>query len=92
MVKADFITAVAKKTGHNQKLIATVLDAVWSEISNNLASDEPLIFRGFGTFTTKTRASRLGRNLQDNSVVTIPEKRIAVFKPSLQLKNLLLLH
>ena len=42
---------------------------------------------GFGTFESKERAARVGRNPRANIPVNIPAKRVPVFKPGSTLKS-----
>ena len=45
--------------------------------------------RGFGSFRTRERRSRVGRNPKTGARVDVPPKRIPFFKPSKELKDLI---
>ena len=43
---------------------------------------ENIYIRGFGSFITKKRAAKIGRNIKKNVAVEIPEHFIPAFKPA----------
>ena len=47
-----------------------------------MAEGENIYIRGFGSFITKKRAAKIGRNIKKNIAVEIPEHYIPAFKPS----------
>ena len=55
------------------------LEAVLSIISDALVSGDKVQLVGFGTFESKERAARVGRNPRANIPVNIPAKRVPVF-------------
>ena len=57
------------------------------EIKTSIARDEPVYLRGFGTFKTKKRAEKTGRNIKKNTTIIIPSHYIPSFKPSKVFKN-----
>ena len=89
MTKADLIDAIAEKLSQKKKDVATVVDAVFASIEGALAKEEKCTFVGFGVFEVKERAAREGRNPQDPSkVVKIPAKKVPVFRPGKDLKEM----
>ena len=52
------------------------------ELSASLAKGENIYIRGFGSFITKKRAAKIGRNIKKNVAVQIPEHYIPAFKPA----------
>jgi DNA-binding protein HU-beta len=58
-----------------------------SVVEEALAKDEKVVLVGFGTFETKNRAARKGRNPQTNETITIPASKAPVFKPGKTLKD-----
>ena len=51
-------------------------------IKNTMAEGENVYLRGFGSFITKKRAAKIGRNIKRNVAVEIPEHFIPAFKPA----------
>ena len=62
MNKTQVIEAVAAKTGMKKKAAEEAVNAFLSTIEEALAQGEKVQLVGFGTFETKERASRMGRN------------------------------
>ena len=82
MRKADIIDIIAKKTGIPKVDVMVTLETYFKEVKVSLAEGEPVFMRGFGGFTLKKRAAKIGRNIKKNTSVEIPEHFIPVFKPA----------
>ena len=82
MRKADLINNIAEKTGIPKVEVLVTLEAMFKEIKENLSEGENIYIRGFGSFITKKRAAKIGRNIKKNVAVQIPEHFIPAFKPS----------
>ncbi len=82
MRKADLINNIAEKTGIPKVDVLVTLEAMFKEIKENLSEGENIYIRGFGSFITKKRAAKIGRNIKKNVAVQIPEHFIPAFKPS----------
>ena len=67
------IADVAKAAGVKEAEVKAVFEAIKS-------SADRVIIKGFGTFQTKTRAARAGRNPQTGEAITIQEKQVLTFK------------
>ena len=86
MTKTEFVKALAEKTGLTQKNAAAVVNEGIALIEGSLKNKESVVFTGFGTFATKERAARVGRNPQTGKEIKIPAKTVVVFKPGKDLK------
>ena len=53
-----------------------------------LRPEDKIEIRGFGSFRTRQRQPRIGRNPKTGTRVDVPAKRIPYFKPSKELKDL----
>lgn len=82
MRKADLINNIAEKTGIPKVDVLVTLEAMFKEIKESLSIGENIYIRGFGSFITKKRAAKIGRNIKKNVAVHIPEHYIPAFKPS----------
>ncbi|MCL4125709.1 UNVERIFIED_CONTAM: hypothetical protein GTU68_036495 [Idotea baltica] len=58
------------------------LEAFFKEVKDNLEGGNNVYIRGFGSFITKRRAKKVGRNIKENAAVEIPAHYIPAFKPS----------
>lgn len=89
MNKRDFIGLVSEKTGLTKKDSEQTVNAVFEALREILSQGGRLIVNGFGTFETKKRAARKGRNPRTKEFVEIPAATVPVFKPSQALKDAL---
>jgi DNA-binding protein HU-beta len=82
MRKADLISEIADKTGIPKVDVMVTLETMFKEIKRSLIEGENIYIRGFGSFITKKRAAKIGRNIKKNVAVEIPEHYIPAFKPA----------
>lgn len=89
MTKAGFTREIARVLEISQKEAQLVLEAILDSIIRALRSGDRVELRGFGTFETHTRASRVGRIPRTQAKVDVPARRVPTFRPSKELKALL---
>jgi DNA-binding protein HU-beta len=77
--KQDLIDAVAEEIGQGQKFSKDVVEAVLNGIST-LAAEDRLTLRGFGTFETRTRAARQGRNPRTGETIALAASSALAFR------------
>ncbi len=82
MTKAEIVSKIADKSGLEKGDVLTVVEAFMDEVKSSLENDENVYLRGFGSFITKTRAEKTGRNISKNTTIKIPAHNIPAFKPS----------
>lgn len=82
MRKSDLINNISDKTGIPKVDVLVTLEAMFKEVKESLGRGEHIYIRGFGSFITKKRAAKIGRNIKKNVAVNIPEHYIPAFKPS----------
>ena len=82
MTKLDLIKKIANNTGLDRKEVLTVLESLMVEIKESVSNKEGVFLRGFGTFFSKKRAAKMGRNITKNTAILIPEHFSPAFKPS----------
>ena len=87
MNKAEFIDALAAKTGLSKKDAKNALEATLDVITQALKNGESVSLIGFGTFTTTKRAARTARVPHTGEEVQVPESIVAKFKPGKVLKE-----
>ena len=88
MTKADLIEAVSQATEMNRKDSEVIVETVFESIVKSLRAGTKIEVRGFGSFRTRERKARVGRNPKTGARVEVPAKTIPFFKPSKELKNL----
>lgn len=87
MNKADLINAIATDTGLTKKDSEKALNSVLDNISEALAKKDKVQLIGFGTFETRKRAARNGRNPQTGKDIKIPASIAPAFKAGKALKE-----
>ena len=95
MTKADLIEEVSRAIEMSRKDSEVIVETVFDSIVKTLRSGDKIEIRGFGSFRTRERKSRVGRNPKTGARVEVPAKKIPFFKPSKELKdvvNLSLIH
>jgi integration host factor subunit beta len=88
MTKAELIDEVSKVVEMTRKDSETIVETIFDSIVNSLHKGEKIEIRGFGSFRTRQRQPRVGRNPKTGSRVEVPSKRIPYFKPSKELRDL----
>ena len=87
MNKTELIAAVSQSAGMTKKDTERVINAAVDAITAALVKGEKVQLSGFGTFETKTREARVGRNPHTKETIEIPATRVSSFKPSKALKD-----
>lgn len=82
MRKADLVNKISDKTGIQKIDVLVTLESFFKEIKDSLKEGENVYIRGFGSFITKERAEKIGRNIKKNTAIVIPAHTIPVFKPA----------
>jgi integration host factor subunit beta len=87
LTKADLIEEVLRITELPRKESETVVETIFDSIIESLQKGEKIEIRGFGSFRTRERRGRVGRNPKTGEKVEVPPKKIPFFKPSKELKD-----
>ena len=88
MNKAELVDFMAKETGSSKKDAEASLNAFVKAVETALSKKDSVQLVGFGTFETRERAAREGRNPQTNEKIKIPASVAPAFKPGKKLKEL----
>lgn len=88
MNKTDLINSIAAKSGLNKKNSEAALNAFVVSVEEALTKGDKVVLVGFGTFETRKRAARKGRNPQTKKEITIPASNAPVFKAGKGLKDI----
>ena len=87
MNKVELVNKVAEKSGLKKKDVEVAVNSILDSISEALAEGEKVQLIGFGTFETRKRKARSGRNPQTGEPISIPESSVPAFKPGNKLKD-----
>jgi integration host factor subunit beta len=88
MTRTDLTDQVSQAIGMPRKESDVVVCAIFDSIVRALRSGDKVEIRGFGSFHTRQRRGRIGRNPRTGARVEVPPKRIPFFKPSKELRAL----
>jgi integration host factor subunit beta len=87
MTKAELVEEVARAAELNKRDAEVIVETVFNSIISALQRGEKVELRGFGSFRTRQRGPRRGRNPKTGQPVDVPAKRVPYFKPGKELKE-----
>lgn len=87
MIRSELLAAL----GHDhpdlsQADIERIVECFFDSITDRLAANGRVELRGFGTFSTRARDGRTGRNPRTGEPVTVEAKRVPYFKPGKEMR------
>ena len=88
MTKADLIEEVSRVVEMTRKDSEIIVETIFESVVKALRASDKIEIRGFGSFRTRQRNSRVGRNPKTGARVEVPSKKVPYFKPSKELKDL----
>ncbi len=88
MTKAELIEDVSRAVEMSRKDSEVIVETIFESIVKSLRTGDKIEIRGFGSFRTRQRKARVGRNPKTGARVDVPAKKIPYFKPSKELKDL----
>ena len=88
MNREELVKEIAKSTKLSQKLVSEVLSATIESIQNTVKKGDKVTLVGFGTFESRRRAARNGRNPQTGKEIKIAAKTVPVFSAGKKFKEL----
>ncbi len=88
MIKSELIHKIANANSHlYHRDVERIVNVVFDEIVEALTRGDRVELRGFGAFTVKHRAARLGRNPRTGATVPVDEKFVPFFKTGKELRD-----
>lgn len=87
MTKAELVEEVARAAELNKRDAEVIVETVFESVISALHRGEKVELRGFGSFRTRERGPRRGRNPKTGEPVDVPAKRVPYFKPGKELKE-----
>ena len=86
--REELVKEIAKSTKLSQKSVSEVLSATVESIQNTVKKGDKVTLVGFGTFESRRRAARNGRNPQTGKEIKIAAKTVPVFSAGKKFKEL----
>src|SRR5664279_2448726 len=87
MTKADLVDKVTALGELPRRDGEIIVDTLFESVIGALQSGDKIEIRGFGSFRTRQRNARIGRNPKTGEKVDVPAKRVPFFKPSKELRD-----
>ena len=87
LMKNDVVSRIVEETGLSKKEATAAVDAFAATVCDALSNGDSVGLIGFGTFETKVRPARIGRNPRTGDPLDIPEKTVPVFKAGKKLRD-----
>jgi len=87
MNKSELIAKIADKAELTKKDAEKALNAFVESVTEALKADDKVVLVGFGSFETKKRAARKGKNPQTGAIIDIPAATVPTFKVGKALKD-----
>ena len=87
MNKSELVAAISAKTNETKKVTEETLNAFIEVVTETLKKGDKIQLVGFGTYETKLRAARKGRNPQTGEEIKIPASKVPSFKAGKALKD-----
>ncbi len=87
MTKSELTAVAAERAGVSKKDAERLLNAAIDAMCAALERGEKVQLTGFGTFETKHREARVGRDPRTKQSLNIPATEVPVFKPSQGLRE-----
>ncbi|MBV4419739.1 HU family DNA-binding protein [Clostridium tyrobutyricum] len=87
MNKSELIASISEKSNLTKKDAEAALKGFIQSVEDTLEQGDKVQLVGFGTFETRKRAARIGRNPRTKEEITIPESTVPVFKAGKEFKD-----
>ena len=87
LTKKDLVNQVYMQIGFSKQISENLIDEFFTLIIENLISEGKIKLSKFGTFSIRSKKSRLGRNPKTKEVKTITQRDVVLFKPSKEFKQ-----
>ena len=88
LIKKDLINSVYMQIGFSKNISENLIDDFLATIIENLKNEKKLKLSKFGTFSIRSKKSRIGRNPKTKEQKTISSRNVVLFKASKEFKDL----
>ena len=88
MIRSELVAQLEKdQPDLSPREVEQIVTFIFDSISQRLADGGRVEIRGFGTFTTRARDGRVGRNPRTGEQVEVQAKRVPYFKPGKEMRQ-----
>ena len=89
LTKKDLVNLVYMQIGFSKKISESLIEEIFSLIIDSLIQENKIKLSKFGTFSLRSKKSRMGRNPKTKEEKMISQRKVVLFKPSREFKDLL---
>ena len=89
LTKKDLINSLYMQVGFSKNISENLLDDFLNTITSNIKNEKRLKLSKFGTFSIRSKKSRIGRNPKTKELKTISNRDVVLFKASKVFKDLI---
>ena len=87
LTKKDLVNLVYMQLGFSKQISENLIEDFFSTIIENIKLEKKLKLSKFGTFSTRQKKSRIGRNPKTKETKIISSRDVVLFKPSKEFKE-----
>ena len=89
LTKKDLVNTIYMQVGFSKQIAENLIEEFLTIIMSNLIKNKSVKISKFGTFSVKSKKSRIGRNPKTKEEKTISKRNVVIFKPSKEFKEFL---
>ena len=87
LTKKDLVNSIYMQLGFSKQISEHLIEDFFSLILTNLKTEKKIKLSKFGTFSVRSKKSRIGRNPKTKEKKMISERKVILFKPSKEFKE-----
>jgi len=82
LTKANIVDAIYEKNDRNRAEVKSIVESLLKLMKQAIKKDHSLLVSGFGKFEAYDKKARKGRNPQTDAAITLPPRKVVVFRVS----------
>lgn len=82
LTKAEIVDAIYEKTDRNRGEVKNIVESLLRIVKHSVKKDDSLLVSGFGKFEAYAKKARRGRNPHTDEAITLPPRKVVVFRLS----------
>lgn len=82
LTKAEIVDAIYEKTDRNRGEVKNIVERLLRIVKHSIKEDSSLLISGFGKFEAYAKKARCGRNPHTDEAITLPPRKVVVFRLS----------
>lgn len=87
LTKADIVEAIYEKTTRNRSEVKNLVESLLKISKRSIKKDHVLLVSGLGKFEAYDKRERKGRNPQTDATITLPPRKVVVFRLSRKFRS-----